>query len=173
MSELTVMEATRQGLIEEMRRDPRVWALGEDLARGGVFGQYAAMVEEFGKQRIVSTPISEAMIMSAGLGAALAGTRPVIEMRIADFTLCAMDELVNQIAKVRYMFGGQPRSMRNARVCCSVPSCASARHAYPCPIRHRSKTSIASLQRRSPLACVRSLVAGLVVIELGINQAGW
>ena len=58
MSELTVMEATRQGLIEEMRRDPRVWALGEYLARGGVFGQYAAMVEEFGKQRIVTTPIT-------------------------------------------------------------------------------------------------------------------
>ena len=129
MSELTVMEATRQGLIEEMRRDPRVWALGEDLARGGVFGQYAAMVEEFGKQRIVSTPISEAMIMSAGLGAALAGTRPVIEMRIADFTLCAMDELVNQIAKVRYMFGGQARAPLVIRMPHGLARYSAAQHS--------------------------------------------
>lgn len=129
MSELTVMEATRQGLIEEMRRDPRVWALGEDLARGGVFGQYAGMVEEFGKQRIVSTPISEAMIMSAGLGAALAGTRPVIEMRIADFTLCAMDELVNQIAKVRYMFGGQARAPLVIRMPHGLARYSAAQHS--------------------------------------------
>ena len=110
MSELTLMEATRQGLLEEMRRDSRVWCLGEDLARGGVFGQYAGFAEEFGSRRVVSTPISEAMIMNVGLGAALTGTRPVVEMRISDFTLCAMDELVNQVAKVRYMFGGQARA---------------------------------------------------------------
>ncbi len=129
MREMTVMEATRQGLIEEMRRDPRVWALGEDLARGGVFGQYAGMVEEFGKQRVVSTPISEAMIMSAGLGAALAGTRPVIEMRIADFTLCAMDELVNQVAKVRYMFGGQGRAPLVIRMPHGLARFSAAQHS--------------------------------------------
>ena len=129
MRELTVMEATRQGLVEEMRRDPRVWALGEDLARGGVFGQYAGMVEEFGRQRIVSTPISEAMIMSAGLGAALAGTRPVIEMRIADFTLCAMDELVNQVAKVRYMFGGQARAPLVIRMPHGLARYSAAQHS--------------------------------------------
>lgn len=129
MTELTVMEATRQGLVEEMRRDPRVWALGEDLARGGVFGQYAGMVEEFGKQRIVSTPISEAMIMSAGLGAALAGTRPVIEMRIADFTLCAMDELVNQVAKIRYMFGGQARAPLVIRMPHGLARYSAAQHS--------------------------------------------
>ena len=129
MTELTVMEATRQGLIEEMRRDPRVWCLGEDLARGGVFGQYAGMVEEFGKHRIVSTPISEAMIMSAGLGAALAGTRPVVEMRIADFTLCAMDELVNQVAKVRYMFGGQARAPMVIRMPHGVARFSAAQHS--------------------------------------------
>jgi pyruvate dehydrogenase E1 component beta subunit len=104
---MTVMEAGRQGLIEEMRRDTRVWALGEDLGQGGVFGQYGGLLQEFGAGRIVSTPISEAMIMSVGLGAAIAGTRPVVEMRISDFALCAMDELVNQMAKARYMFGGQ------------------------------------------------------------------
>lgn len=103
----TMSEAARDGLAEEMARDPLVWALGEDLGRGGIFRQYAGLAEKFGHDRIVSTPISEATIMGAGLGAALAGTRPVIEIRIADFGLCAVDELVNQIAKVRYMFGGQ------------------------------------------------------------------
>lgn len=110
MTRLTFAEAARRTLAEEMRRDPLVWALGEDLAQGGIFGQYKGLAEEFGPQRIVSTPISEATIMGAGLGAALCGTRPVIEMRIADFTLCAMDELVSQIAKARYMFGGQGRA---------------------------------------------------------------
>lgn len=105
----TMSEAARDGLAEEMARDPMVWALGEDLGRGGIFRQYAGLAEKFGHKRIVSTPISEATIMGAGLGAALAGTRPVIEIRIADFGLCAVDELVNQIAKARYMFGGQAR----------------------------------------------------------------
>ena len=83
--------------------------LGEDVARGGLFGQYRGFLDEFGADRVVSTPISESTIMGAGLGAALVGTRPIIEMRIFDFVMCAMDELVNQIAKIRYMFGGQAR----------------------------------------------------------------
>ncbi len=103
----TYMEAGRRALAEEMRRDPTVWALGEDLGRGGVFGQYAGMAEEFGPLRISDAPISEAAILGAAVGAALAGTRPVVEMRFADFALCAVDELVNQAAKARYMFGGQ------------------------------------------------------------------
>ncbi len=104
---VTLVEAVRLAALQEMRRDPRVWLLGEDVARGGLFGQYRGFLEEFGADRVVSTPISESTIMGAGLGAALVGTRPIIEMRIFDFALCAMDELVNQIAKVRYMFGGQ------------------------------------------------------------------
>ena len=110
MTRRSFAEAARRALAEEMRRDPLVWALGEDLVQGGIFGQYKGLADEFGPERIVSTPISESTIMGAGLGAALCGTRPVIEMRIADFTLCAMDELVSQIAKVRYMFGGQGRA---------------------------------------------------------------
>jgi pyruvate/2-oxoglutarate/acetoin dehydrogenase E1 component len=106
---VTLIEATRRAALQEMRRDPRVWVLGEDVARGGLFGQYRGLVDEFGPERVVSTPISEATIMGAGLGAALVGTRPIVEMRIFDFALCAMDELVNQIAKARYMFGGQAK----------------------------------------------------------------
>ena len=109
MAVMTYMEASRQALIEEMRRDPRVWAVGEDLGRGGVFGQYKGLSEEFGVERIADAPISEACIMGAATGAAMMGSRPVVEMRFSDFALCATDELVNQAAKARYMFGGQTR----------------------------------------------------------------
>jgi pyruvate dehydrogenase E1 component beta subunit len=104
-----LIEAGRLAALQEMRRDPTVWVLGEDVARGGLWGQYKGFFEEFGADRAVSTPISESTIMGAGLGAALVGTRPIIEMRIFDFVMCAMDELINQIAKIRYMFGGQAR----------------------------------------------------------------
>lgn len=103
------LEAGKAALEEEMQRDATVWALGEDLGRGGVFGQYAGLAERFGHQRIVDTPISEAAIMGTAVGAAMTGTRPVVEMRFSDFALCAIDELVNQAAKARYMFGGQTR----------------------------------------------------------------
>ncbi|HZP79837.1 MAG TPA: transketolase C-terminal domain-containing protein [Pseudolabrys sp.] len=109
MVEVTLIEASRRAALQEMRRDPRVWVLGEDVARGGLWGQYKDFLAEFGAERVVSTPISEATIMGAGLGSALVGMRPIIEMRIFDFVMCAMDELVNQIAKIRYMFGGQAR----------------------------------------------------------------
>lgn len=109
MARVSLIEAGRLAVQQEMRRDPTVWVLGEDVARGGLWGQYRGFLDEFGPERVVSTPISESTIMGAGLGAALVGTRPVIEMRIFDFVMCAMDELVNQVAKVRYMFGGQAK----------------------------------------------------------------
>jgi pyruvate dehydrogenase E1 component beta subunit len=109
MARMNYLEAGKLALAEEMRRDPLVWAFGEDLGRGGVFGQYKGLVEEFGPGRICDTPISESCIMGAAVGAALVGTRPVAEMRYSDFALCAIDELVNQAAKARYMFGGQAR----------------------------------------------------------------
>jgi len=107
--ELSYLEASTLALGEEMRRDRSVWALGEDLGRGGVFGQYKGLAEEFGPARICDTPISEATIMGAAVGAAMVGTRPVVEMRFSDFALCAVDEMVNQAAKARYMFGGQAK----------------------------------------------------------------
>jgi len=109
MATMTYGEAGKQALAEEMRRDPLVWAVGEDLGRGGVFGQYKGMVEEFGPLRISDAPISEAAILGAAVGAAMTGTRPVVEMRFADFALCAVDELINQAAKARFMFGGQTK----------------------------------------------------------------
>jgi acetoin:2,6-dichlorophenolindophenol oxidoreductase subunit beta len=106
---ITYLEAGRLALERALREDPRVWTLGEDLGRGGVFGQYRGLQAELGPERVVDTPISEAGIMGAAVGAAMLGTRPVVEMRFSDFALCAVDEVVNQAAKARYMFGGQAR----------------------------------------------------------------
>ena len=110
MALMTYADAAKLAIAEAMRADPTVWCVGEDLGRGGVFKQYTGLVEEFGPDRISDAPISEAAIMGAAFGAAMAGTRPIVEMRFADFALCATDELVNQIAKARFMFGGQSRA---------------------------------------------------------------
>ena len=110
MTTMTYVEASRQAVREAMQADETVWCVGEDLGRGSVFGQYLGLQEEFGPDRIVDTPISEAGIMGAAFGAAMVGTRPIVEMRFSDFALCATDELVNQIAKARFMFGGQSRA---------------------------------------------------------------
>ena len=109
-STMSYAGAALQALSEAMESDPAVWCLGEDLGRGGVFGQYKGLRERFGADRVSDAPISEAAIMGAAFGAAMVGTRPVVEMRFADFALCATDELVNQIAKARFMFGGQSRA---------------------------------------------------------------
>ena len=129
MNTMTCLEAGKAALAEEMRRDRRVWALGEDLGRGGVFGQYRGLAEEFGPSRIVDTPISEAAIMGGAVGAALAGTRPVVEMRFSDFALCAIDELVNQAAKARYMFGGQSKVPLVAREPVGMWRSSAAQHS--------------------------------------------
>jgi len=110
MALMTYVEASRVAIREAMQSDSKVWCVGEDLGRGGVFGQYAGLQEEFGSDRICDAPISEAAIMGGAFGAAMVGTRPIVEMRFSDFALCATDELVNQIAKARFMFGGQSRA---------------------------------------------------------------
>lgn len=107
MRKLTMAEALREALIEEMTRDPRVLLIGEDLRAGVPFGVTKGLAEQFGEDRVLDTPISEAAIIGASLGVAITGMRPVADMHFADFVTCAMDEVVNQIAKVRYMFGGQ------------------------------------------------------------------
>lgn len=129
MAELSYVEASREALRREMRRDPLVWALGEDLGRGGVFTQYAGLQAEFGPERVVDTPISESTIMGAAVGAALVGTRPVVEMRFSDFALCAVDELVNQAAKNRYMFGGQGRVPLVVRTPTGIWRSSAAQHS--------------------------------------------
>ena len=129
MTRMSYLEAGKRALAEAMEADPRVWALGEDLGRGGVFGQYRGLAERFGPERIVDAPISEAAIMGAAVGAALCGTRPVVEMRFSDFALCAVDELVNQAAKARFMFGGQGRVPLVAREPIGMWRSSAAQHS--------------------------------------------
>lgn len=129
MTTRTTLEAVRDGLIEEMRRDLTIWAVGEDLHIGGLYGQYRGLIDEFGSDRIIASPISEAMIVAAGLGGALAGTRPVVEMRIADFALPAIDEIVNQMAKARFMFGGQARAPVVVRMPQGLMASSAAQHS--------------------------------------------
>ena len=126
---MSYAQAAALALQQAMRADASVVALGEDLGRGGVFGQYRGLQAEFGPERVIDTPISEANIMGAAVGMALAGLRPVVEMRVIDFALCAMDEIVNQAAKNRYMFGGQGRVPLVARLPIGIWSASAAQHS--------------------------------------------
>jgi 2-oxoisovalerate dehydrogenase E1 component beta subunit len=106
--ELTYLEAIREALAEEMRRDAKVFVLGEDVgAYGGAFGVTQGLHEEFGDARVVDTPISESAIVGISVGAAMRGYRPVAEMQFADFIACAFDQIVNQAATLRYRYGGR------------------------------------------------------------------
>lgn len=129
MNDITYVEASRLALASEMHRNDAVWALGQDIHTGGVFGQYKGLVQEFGPARIVDTPIAEATMVGAALGASLVGTRPVVETRFSDFALAAMDELVNQAAKLRYMFGGQGRARLVLRMPAGLVNNSAAQHS--------------------------------------------
>lgn len=107
MATLEYAEAVTLALREEMRRDPTVYCIGEDIVLGVPFGCTRGLVDEFGPERVLNAPISEAAIVGSAMGAAMTGLRPVVDMHFADFVTCAMDEVANQIAKSRYMFGGQ------------------------------------------------------------------
>ena len=106
--ELTMSEALNEALHEEMCRDPGVFVIGEDIGQiGGLFQVTAGLLERFGPERVISSPLSEAAIAGAGVGAALVGCRPVVEVQIADFVSLMMDQVVNHAAKWRYMSGGR------------------------------------------------------------------
>jgi pyruvate/2-oxoglutarate/acetoin dehydrogenase E1 component len=108
MRELTYAEALREGLRQAMTADPRVFLIGEDIGvYGGAFGVSAGLLQEFGEGRVIDTPISEAGIAGACIGAALTGMRPVGEIQFMDFVTLTMEQLVLQAAKVRFMFGGK------------------------------------------------------------------
>jgi pyruvate/2-oxoglutarate/acetoin dehydrogenase E1 component len=106
--EITYLEAVREAMVQEMRRDPEVFLMGEDVGvYGGAFGASQGMLEEFGPERIRETPISEAAIAGCATGAALMGMRPIMEIMFMDFVTISMNQLVNQAAKIRFMFGGK------------------------------------------------------------------
>jgi len=109
MRKLSFSAATCEAMAETMEKDPTIFCMGEDLARqGGIFGQFKGLPQQF-PGRIIDTPISETFIVGGGVGAALAGARPVVDMHFADFIGVCMDEVFNQMAKARYMFGGQAK----------------------------------------------------------------
>ena len=108
LREVTLGQAIREALAEEMRRDPRVFIMGEDVAEAGTaFKVLTGLVEEFGPSRVIDTPISEAGISGLGVGGAMTGMRPIVDIMFGDFIGLAMDQIVNQAAKVHYMSGGK------------------------------------------------------------------
>ena len=129
MALMNYAQASCAAVRDAMLRDPHVIVVGEDVGRGGIFQQYKGLQQEFGAARVVDTPISEATILGAGVGMALAGLKPVVEMRVVDFALCAIDEIVNQAAKARYMFGGQGRVPLVARMPIGLWAGSAAQHS--------------------------------------------
>lgn len=130
MRNISFSQATLEAMQEEMRRDGRVFIMGEDIAsQGGIFGQFKGLPKEFGLERVRDTPISETAIVGSGIGAALAGAVPVIDMHFADFIGVAMDEVLNQMAKIRYMFGGQGTLPLVLRAPDGVTQSAAAQHS--------------------------------------------
>lgn len=108
MPKLAYRDALKQALVDSMREDPDIFVIGEEVGRyGGAYGVTKGLIEEFGSERLLDTPISEPAIVGTAVGAAMAGMRPVAELMYVDFIGMTMDQLCNQAAKIRYMFGGQ------------------------------------------------------------------
>jgi len=130
MPEITYRKAIHDAMVEEMRRDERVFLIGEDIGvYGGAFGVSQGMLAEFGPERIRETPISETAIVGAATGAAMVGMRPIAEIMFMDFILLAMEPLVNQAAKARYMFGGKAKVPMVIRMPSGSGTGAAAQHS--------------------------------------------
>jgi pyruvate/2-oxoglutarate/acetoin dehydrogenase E1 component len=130
MREITYAEAICEALHQEMQRDPNVFLIGEDIGvYGGAFGVTQGLLDEFGPERVRDTPISEAVIAGAAAGAALTGMHPVAEIMFMDFTTLAMEQLVNQAAKTRYMFGGKAKVPMVLRTPAGSGTGAAAQHS--------------------------------------------
>ena len=127
---ISYSNAINEALCEEMERDPGVFIIGEDVGTmGGVFGVTTGLLQRFGPERVIDTPISEAGIIGAALGAAMMGMRPVAEIMFGDFLGCAGDQLINQVAKARYMSGGKARVPLTIRVATGAPGASAAQHS--------------------------------------------
>lgn len=128
--ELSFVEAIREAMLEEMRRDPMVFLIGEDVGLAdGVFKASAGFYNEFGANRVLDTPISEEGFTGLGVGAALAGARPIVEILFGDFSTLAMDAIVNQAAKLRFMTGGQARVPVTIRLTMGAGRSLAAQHS--------------------------------------------
>ncbi|MEK4300838.1 alpha-ketoacid dehydrogenase subunit beta [Oceanobacillus sp. FSL W8-0428] len=130
MREITYLEAVREAMSQEMRENEDVFILGEDIGvYGGAFGVTRGMIEEFGPERVRNTPISESGIAGAAIGSALTGMRPILELQFSDFITIAMDQMVNQAAKIRYMYGGKGKVPMVLRTPSGSGTGAAAQHS--------------------------------------------
>jgi len=130
MRKMTYSEAIREAMVEEMRANPSVFLMGEDVGVfDGVWGVSNGMLAEFGHERVRDTAISEINIIGSGLGAALVGMRPIVEIMFGDFLMCAGDQLVNQVAKARFMSGGKANVPLTIRVTTGAPGSSGAQHS--------------------------------------------
>lgn len=130
MREITYAQAIKEAMCEEMRKDENVFLMGEDVGLyGGAFGVSIGMFQEFGEERVKDTPISEAVIAGAAAGAAVTGMRPICELMFSDFVTISMDQLVNQAAKMRYMFGGKAQVPMVLRMPGGSGTGAAAQHS--------------------------------------------
>jgi len=129
MPTMTFAQAIKDGIRLEMRRDPTVFVSGEDVTHGGPFGVLAGLVQEFGKKRVRDTPITESAIIGSAVGAAACGLRPIVELMFVDFIGCALDQLFNQAAKMKYMFGGKAKLPIVMRSNCGAGVQAAAQHS--------------------------------------------
>ncbi|KUO68105.1 MAG: pyruvate dehydrogenase [Clostridia bacterium BRH_c25] len=128
--EITYAQAVKEAMCEEMRQDESVFLMGEDVGLyGGAFGVSVGMFEEFGEERVRDTPISEAAIIGTAVGAAVTGMRPIAEIMFSDFMTIGMDQLVNQAAKIRYMFGGKAKVPMVVRTPGGSGTGAAAQHS--------------------------------------------
>src|SRR3979411_1242306 len=127
---LTFGQAVREALAEEMRRDPTVFVMGEDVAEAGtVFKVLSGLVKEFGPDRVMDTPISEAGFTGIGVGAAMTGMRPVVDIMFGDFLFLALDQIANQAAKVHYMSGGKLKVPMVIRTTLGATRRSAAQHS--------------------------------------------
>jgi len=140
MREITFGKAVNEAIAEEMRRDPTVFMIGEDIAEAGTtFKVLKGLVEEFGPQRIIDTPISEAGYAGLGVGAAMTGMRPIVDIMFGDFLTLTMDQMANQAAKIHYMSGGKLKVPMVFRTTLGATRRSGAQHsqslqAWPCHV---------------------------------------
>src|SRR2546421_4405086 len=128
--DLTLAEAVNEAFREELRRDPTVFVIGEDVAEAGTpFKVLSGLVEEFGTERVIDSPISEPGITGLGLGAAITGMRPVVDIMFGDFLTLIMDQVVNQAAKIHYMSGGSLKAPLTIRTTLGASRRSGAQHS--------------------------------------------
>jgi pyruvate dehydrogenase E1 component beta subunit len=130
MREITYAQALNEALAYNLEKDPRVFLMGEDIGKyGGIFQVSAGLLDKFGPERVIDTPISESAFVGGAVGAAMTGMKPIVEIMFVDFTTVAMDMIVNQMAKIRYMFGGRGKVPMVLRTNIGAGRGAAAQHS--------------------------------------------